>query len=346
MTHLFMPLLLQRSPRTLPEPTEGLGYFFRGIDAQQETLAEIERLWELLLNSPLYHDVITVYAAWLAVACTFVFVALWLRNALKSNDIWQLEQLFWPIVVVGLLANHAALATTISVGLHDAANTFNRQVQVRIIAGENAVHLAQEAVLAQIQQDVYEQLYESCMQLPGAREARCKQSSRASARGRVREQRESDFEGLTLTGQLGGFLLREFFDLIRDSYLWLIEIGLLVLALTFPMSLAFALLPGPRNTAIQWFSSFVGHAFFGKLVFVVVTAIASHIYLNIPGIVSGYFLPFLLGPVAAIAGFYAGERSGTAIYGAIAGASVFTSVRGAYAAARGSVSVVKGRIIR
>lgn len=346
MLNLFIPVLMQRSPRDLPVLTEGLGYFFRSVDAQQETLAEIQRLWDLLLNSPLYHDVITAYAAWLAVACTFVFAALRLRNALKSNDVWQLEQLFWPIVVVGMLANHAGLATTISVGLHDAANTFNRQVQMQIIAGENAAHLAQEAVLAQIQNDVYEQLFERCMQAPGAREGRCEQSSRATARGRVREQRAPDFEGLNLTGQLGGFLLREFFDLIRDSYLWLIEIGLLVLALTFPMSLAFALLPGPRNTALQWFSSFVGHAFFGKLVFVVITAIASHIYLNIPGLVSGYFLPFLLGPFAAIAAFYAGERSGTALYGAIAGASVFTSVRGAYAAARGSVSVVKGRIIR
>ncbi|MEM9803955.1 MAG: hypothetical protein AAF959_01655 [Cyanobacteria bacterium P01_D01_bin.56] len=346
MLNLLPTVLMQRGSRAVPLPTEGGGYFFRSVDAQQETLAEIQRLWDLLLDSPLYHDVITVYAAWLAVACTLVFAALWLRNTLKSNDPWLLEQLFWPIVVVGLLANHAVLATTISVGLHNAANTFNRQVQVRIIAGENAAHLAQEAVLAQIQQDVYEQLFERCMQVPGARENRCKQSSRASARGSVRDQRQPDFESLNLTGQLGAFLLREFFDLIRDSYLWLIEIGLLVLALTFPLSLAFALLPGPRNTAIQWFASFVGHAFFGKLVFVVITAISSHIYLNISGLVSGYFLPFLLGPFAAVAAFYAGERSGTALYGALAGAAVFTSVRLAGTAARTSLSVVRRRIVR
>jgi uncharacterized membrane protein YeaQ/YmgE (transglycosylase-associated protein family) len=316
-------------------------------------------LWQETLNGSLYGALCKVGQLF-AVATLCLYMVELAKNFINQEDMKALSSFIWPIIVISMLANDAALLKSATLSMREMINTVNNDVIKYAAAGVDMEVAFNRAVGNIALQQQVGAAMERCRSIPGSSKdsADCLQQAEVELRksapdlfkgseppassglfnplealtdakealenlspGQIGEKITSSING-AIGSMITGFVAALMLAL-NNAYQWGIEFTMLLTALLGPLAIGGSLLPFGAKPIFAWLTGYlsVGMA---KLCFNMITGLCAQLIANSEQNQPMIFLLFI-GLISPILSSALAAGGGLAVWTGLGKAAVATT---------------------
>ena len=247
-----------------------------GQNAATAVAERFNQVWQDLLTLPGIYTAMTNLGLLIALGSLAIFLIQWAKR-MTAGDLAAFSELIWPIVVVVLLSNDGQVLSQTILGIRGAINDANDTVLSQTIDGITLQQAYQEAALQGSSAELLSVIREQCRSqpTPQKQEDCILQSLEQAERYLTQVQAETSAEDSsfwdyitsplehlrgTLVADLSAYaasgILSGLLWVIHTAFQWILEVGLMLIAMFGPIAVGASLLPTPAKPLFTWLSGF------------------------------------------------------------------------------------------
>jgi hypothetical protein len=343
---LFTEIKLLALDGNLDGATQVLNDSFNAAETINDA---VNNTWAEVLNGPLYFTIARLGVAF-AVGTMLIFFVQWAKALIDNEDSRAMSELIWPLIVIILLGNNAAVLRSNTYGLRNILNQTSKQV---LSSTSKGLQL----------QSVFQQRYkqDQAQRLLQAVVSQCNKYPEIEVRNRCIDDAikkvESEMPEIPDPGAWEKFveflrtpanevvadavssstetIVRGWLILFSVAFQIVIEITWVLTALLAPLAVGGTLLPIGQKAIFTWLIAFYSVGMV-KICFSIIVGLTATVMANATGLDSTVFV-FVVGMLAPILSVAMAAGGGMAVLNSLAQAG--------QPGATGAVSAISGGAI-
>lgn len=306
-----------------------------GQSASTAVAESFNQVWQDLLTQPGIYTAMTNLGLLVALGALAIALVQWAKR-MTSGDSAAFAELIWPLVVVVLLSNQGRGLAQVILGLRGTINQINEVVLSQTVGGITLQQAYQQAALQGSSAELLSVIREQCRSQPTPQQQQdcIRQGWEQAQRELERLQADiletaSFWEWLTspfaylnndLATNLSAYVASGFLHgllwVVHAAFQWVLEVGLILIAMFGPIAVGASLLPTPAKPLFTWLSGFFSLAM-AKLGLNIVSGLGASIAINASASLHLLVLPVFLALFAPALSLIVGGGSGMAMFVAL-----------------------------